>query len=83
MRKFAKSESLTPTSYDMELNKTIMTIGLATALLQTPVAGGAQNAEGNGCKHNKKNCNQNMKNCNQNPLLMASALPLALPTLAE
>ena len=28
----------------MELNKTIMTIGLATALLQTPVAGSAQNA---------------------------------------
>lgn len=60
-----------------------MTIGLATALLQTPVAGGAQNAEGNGCKHNKKNCNQNMKNCNQNPLLMASALPFGAPDFSR
>lgn len=67
----------------MELNKTIMTIGLATALLQTPVAGGALNAGGNGCKHNKKNCNQNMKNCNQNPLLMASALPFGAPDFSR
>lgn len=51
----------------MEINKAFITIGLATALLQMPVAADAQHA-GSAC------CDHGNKTCRQNPLLQKSTL---------
>ena len=51
----------------MKLNKTFLTLGLATALLQMPASSFAQNAGGN----------------RQNPLLVKSSLPFGAPDFSK
>lgn len=60
----------------MEINKAFITIGLATALLQMPVAADAQHAGSACCDH----CN---KTCQQNPLLQKSTLPFGAPDFSR
>ena len=60
----------------MEINKAFITIGLATALLQMPVAADAQHA-GSAC------CDYGNKTCRQNPLLQKSSLPFGAPDFAR
>lgn len=60
----------------MEINKAFITIGLATALLQMPVAAVAQHA-GSAC------CDHGNKTCQQNPLLQKSTLPFGAPDFAR
>lgn len=60
----------------MEINKAFITIGLATALLQMPVAADAQHA-GSAC------CDHGNKTCQQNPLLQKSTLPFGAPDFAR
>lgn len=60
----------------MEINKAFITIGLATALLQMPVAADAQHA-GSAC------CDYGNKTCRQNPLLQKSTLPFGAPDFAR
>lgn len=60
----------------MEINKAFITIGLATALLQMPVAADAQHA-GSAC------CDHDNKTCRQNPLLQKSTLPFGAPDFAR
>lgn len=60
----------------MEINKAFITIGLATALLQMPVAADAQHA-GSAC------CDHGNKTCRQNPLLQKSTLPFGAPDFAR
>ena len=60
----------------MEINKAFITIGLATALLQMPVAADAQHA-GSAC------CDHGNKTCQQNPLLQKSTLPFGAPDFSR
>lgn len=60
----------------MEINKAFITIGLATALLQMPVAADAQHS-GSAC------CDHGNKTCRQNPLLQKSSLPFGAPDFAR
>lgn len=60
----------------MEINKAFITIGLATALLQMPVAADAKHA-GSAC------CDHGNKTCRQNPLLQKSTLPFGAPDFAR
>ena len=60
----------------MEINKAFITIGLATALLQMPVAADAQHA-GSAC------CDHGNKTCQQNPLLQKSTLPFEAPDFSR
>lgn len=60
----------------MEINKAFITIGLATALLQMPVAADVQHA-GSAC------CDHGNKTCRQNPLLQKSILPFGAPDFAR